>query len=220
MMEKVCTIVCLVGVLILLGSVGYWLLNRGEAIAQEDILRYERNFFGTPKDITPDADKIAKALGPYDLKPADNPVLMILSTDTTYDMPDRPTLYAIGFMQNAGGQTIWSDKQIVSFTVETSGGVGRDGYVVMNTAFKPIKVEQDGSYTLSCDFESEPEDWFRNNRMSFDMKITLRRNAVAFPVVLLLVGLVLAAAGGGPLAMLHAGEPSEQDEQFEAFLEE
>ena len=192
-MKQACGILCAVGLAVLTTALLWWVLNRGEVIQEIPLLVHKRDGAGVPAPLKIEVDKVDAMLGPFDLSPADNPILLVLATDTRY-RGSAPTLYAIASLADKDANGVWLDKQPVSFSLKSKHG----HFIMFHTAFKPIEVQTPGRYTMRCRFESEPPDWFRHQRWSLDFKLSLRRKAVASPMFWALAGALLAIGAGVP----------------------
>ncbi len=178
-MKHVFPVVCLAGIVLVAGCFGWWLLNRGELLAELHLLRHQQS---------------GKANGPYRLTPAHNPVRLRVSVSGPLsggrDLFGEARVCAR--MLNSSGEEVWAGTCQIGQTPQP----GQDTKL---STFGPVIIEQADKYTFRCTLEKLPEDWTDAQRGEFGVVLSIRKNAQPFPVVPALVGFGLIVAGAAAL---------------------
>jgi len=198
---------CVLGGVILAVCIGWWSFNRGELIEEIRLIESGKAHSG-PLDAAPPQPDKDDALGPYTLTPDDNPLQVAVSgDDSALGQRGRlPRARVYVKMYDHSGSEIWSGAHLLAYG-DHRDYEGRGARPVTELArakpdiFMPITVTKTGKYTFRCGFETLPEDAADK---SFDIILTIRKNAEPFPAGwavtgfgLIVLGAVLLQASGG-----------------------
>lgn len=206
-MKHVFFALCVLGGVILAVCIGWWSFNRGELIEDIRLIESGKAHSG-PLDATPPQPDKDDALGPYALTPDDNPLQVAA-------VGDDPALKQRGHLPRArvyvkmyddAGNETWSGEHLTTYgdqrRYEGRGAkLGTEPASAKPDTFTPITITKAGKYTFRCGFETLPEDAAKK---SFDIVLTIRKNALPFPAGwavtgfgLIVLGAVLLQAFGG-----------------------
>ncbi|MFH1731564.1 MAG: hypothetical protein ABIF82_07925 [Planctomycetota bacterium] len=206
-MKHVFFALCVLGGVILAVCIGWWSFNRGELIEKVRLIESGKAHSG-PLDATPPQPDQDDVLGPHTLTPDDNPVQVAASGDDSAPRQrgrlPRARVY-VKMYDDSGGE-IWSGTHLLTHG-DYRDYEGSDVQPMTEPAsakpdtFTPITITKAGKYTFRCGFETLPEDAADK---SFDIILTIRKNALPFPAGwavtgfgLIVLGAVLLQASGG-----------------------
>jgi len=206
-MKHVFFALCVLGGVILAVCIGWWSFNRGELIEEVRLIESGKAHSG-PLDATPPQADKDDALGPYALTPEDNPLQVAVSGDDSAlrQRGRLPRARVYVKMYDDSGSEIWSGAHLLEYG-DQRDYEGRRARPATGAAsarpdmFMPIMITKPGKYTFRCGFETLPDDAADN---SFDIILTIRKNAQPFPAGwavtgfgLIVLGAVLLQASGG-----------------------
>jgi hypothetical protein len=207
-MKTVLGIICGAGILIIAGAVGWWTLNQGDVVDSRALFDYSQTQIAGI-DVGAAGEKaLGEPLGPYDLGPEDNLVLVRATFSTMRDFKGRvPDFRLVMTAKDSEGNTICRHQKWIRRSRKQKKAKKTLISRKQSVSFPTLKIKKADRYTFEAASEKNFRAWLRGRGRTgrAALTLTIRKHVAPFPWALTAIGFGLVALG----AVLYAVIPKQ-----------
>jgi hypothetical protein len=207
-MKAVLSVVCVVGILMCVGAVGWWALHRGEVVESRALFDYSQARIAGVEVGSGGEKGLGEPLGPYELRPADNLVTVRATFSASRDFQGRvPDFRLVLEATDSKGRVVWKQERWIRRSRKQKKAKKALTQRTRSLALPALAVPKPDRYTFRADAERDFKLWLRGHGRTgrAALTLTIRKHVSPFPWLWVGLGLGLVALGAVLSAVLRKG---------------